>query len=378
MEGFIDPAPNRPVDTAEFLSLLDLTPIKATLEKFYCESWRSRHPPEAMLKLLALYKLRQYSFLTQLWRQLNDKTVKQLGFKRKPSYKTIWHWLNKRLGPEGLETIHTALTQTINQALASQGVKLGKRVAGDATPIQAKPQDKDAAFNGYYKKYCYLVHRLVCCTTNLTLQWFVTAGNVDEGKLMVPMLVKAIVNGVLPEEAAFDNGYASYINYEVLGLIGIRPLIGFREKTVPSWRGKPKTLKLRYKKMVKAGKLEPEKLHKLGMSPDPDLNSLEDVVSALAIAGQHEYVGAYYRNQSLDALYADERGWLGPYCFMRSIVEGCHGHQKDWLNLDDFRDKGLRKVMLHAALCMLSEAVVACVKTQNGVSKALTSQAFLR
>ena len=99
MSGFIDPAPNRPVDAVEFLSFLDLSPIKAVLEEFYCEAWRSRHPPEAMLRLLALCKLKRLRFLTELWRQLDTKTVKLLGFKRKPSYKTVWHWLNKRLGP---------------------------------------------------------------------------------------------------------------------------------------------------------------------------------------------------------------------------------------------------------------------------------------
>lgn len=378
MKGFIDPTPDIPVDAAEFLSFLDLSPLSATLEKFYSEPWRSRHPPEAMLKLLSLYKLKHCSFLTQLWRELDAQTVKLLGFKWKPSYKTVWHWLNKRVGPQGLETIHAALIQAINQALAAQGVRLGKRASGDATPIEAKLNDEEAAYNGYYKEHCYLVHRLVCCTTNLTLQWFVTHGNVDEGKLLVPMLVKAIVNGVTPEEAAFDNGYAWHVNYEVLGLMGIRPLIGFREKAKPSWRGKPETLKLRYRKMVKAGVLNAQKLEELGMSPDPELNSLEDVVYGLAIAGQHEYVGAYYKNHSWDERCRNGHGWLEPYCFMRSVVEGCHGHQKDWLGLDDLKAKGLSKAMLHTALCMLSEAAVAYTRVQHTVVKALTSHAFIR
>ena len=63
---------------------------------------------------------------------------------------------------------------------------------------------------------------------------------------------------------------------------------------------------------------------------------------------------------------------------MRSAVEGCHGHQKDWLDLDDLKAKGLRKARLHAALCMLSEAAVAYDKVEHGVVKALTSQAFIR
>ena len=378
MEGFIDPTPNRPVDAIEFLSFLDLTPVLAVLKKFYREPWRSRHPPEAMLKLVALLKLKQYNFLTQLWRQLDAQTVKQLGFKRKPSYKTVWHWLNKRLGPEGLESVHTAMTQAINQALAIRSINLGERIAGDATLIQAKPQDREAAYNGYYKKHCYLVHRLVCAATNLTLEWLVTPGNVDEGKLMMPLVAKAFADGLQPKEAVFDNGYASYWNYEIANLLGLKLRIGFRRRAKVGWRGKPKTLKLRFRKMVKAGKLSAEKLKELGMQSDPEKNSLSDVVCALAIAGQHEYVGDYYRNQSLAEFREDRESWLKCYVPLRSAVEGCHGHQKDWLDLDNLKVKGLWKARLHAVLCMLSEVAVALVKVQNGVVKGLTSLAFLR
>ena len=378
MSGFIDSAPDRPVDAIEFLSFLDLSPVLAVLEEFYCESWRSRHPPEAMIRLLALYKLKRYRFLTELWRQLDEKTLSLLGFKWKPSYKTVWHWLNKRVGPEGLEAIHASLIKAINQAFTAQGICLGERVAGDATPVQAKRADKEAAYNGYYKKRCYLVHRLVSYETNLTLEWLVTPGNIDEAQLMMPLLAKALFDGIRPKEAVFDNGYANYWNYEIANLLCIKLLIGFRRRAKLNWRGKPKTLKLRYRKMVKAGKLDVQKLEELSMHPDPDRNSLEDVLCALAIAGQHEYVGAYYRNLSLSEFRRDRHGWLGRYVPLRSVVEGCHGHQKDWLDLDNLKVKGLWKARLHTALCMLSEAAVAYGRVQHGVVKALTSQAFIR
>ena len=204
MSGFIDSAPDRPVDAIKFLSFLNLSPVLAVLEEFYCESWRSRHPPEAMIRLLALYKLRRYRFLTELWRQLDDQTVKLLGFKWKPSYKTVWHFLNKRVGPEGLAALHAALIKAINQALTNQGIKMGEKVAGDATPVQAKRQDKEAAYNGYYKKRCYLVHRLVCATTNLMLEWLVTPGDIDEGQLMMPLLAKALFDGIRRQNKQFS------------------------------------------------------------------------------------------------------------------------------------------------------------------------------
>lgn len=155
-------------------------------------------------------------------------------------------------------------------------------------------------------------------------------------------------------------------------------MIGFRSKPKHSWRGKPKTLKLRYRKMVKAGKLNAQKLAELGMDADPEKNSLDDVVCALAIASQHEYVGAYYRNQSLTEFLGDKKGWQLRYAPPRSVVEGSHGHQKDWLDLDRFVEKGLCKARLHVALCMLSEVCVACTRVQHGVVSVLTSHAYIR
>ena len=99
---------------------------------------------------------------------------------------------------------------------------------------------------------------------------------------------------------------------------------------------------------------------------------------ALAVAGQHEYAGAYYRNRSLAEFRRDERGWKSVYAPPRSFIEGSHGHQKDWLGLDDFVEKGLRKARLHAALCMLSEAAVACTRVQHGYAESLTSCAYIR
>lgn len=377
MTDFIDPTPSNPVDAVKFLSLLNLTPILATLEEFYRESWRYRHPPEAMLRLLALYKLNRFRFLTELWKVLDDETLSLLGFKWKPSYKTVWHWLQKRLGHEGLERVHGALMKTINEALAAQGVHLAVKVAGDASPIQAMPRDPEARYNGYYKKVCYLVHRLICCTTNLTLCWAVTPGNVDEAYMMVVLLMKTMLLGVMPKEACFDNGYASPWSYALLGLTNIKSLIGFRRNAKPNWRGKPKTLRLRFRKMVKAGVLTADRLQALGLNLNPDENSLDEILSGLMIAGQYEYVGAYYRNASLDEFWADKRPWLKHYVSMRNGVEGSHGHHKDWLDLDGLRDRGLRKARLHAALTMLSEALIAYTRVQNSVVKGLTSIAYL-
>lgn len=379
MSSFIDPTPNMPVDAVQFISFLDLSTLLALLRSFYNEPYKIRHPPEAFLRLLCLQKLKRYRYLTELYRELDDQTVKLLGFRYKPSYKTLWHWLNKRVGPDRLEAVHTELMKIINQALAAQGIHIGKIACADATHIAAPSSDREAAYNGHYKMKCYLLHHLICAVTGLTLNWIVAPGNVDEGQFLVPLLAKTLADGFKPELLAVDNGYAHYFNYEVPTLLGVKLLIGFRKKKNKfSWRGKPRTLKLRCRKMVKAGKLTAQRLAELGMQADVEKNSLEDIVCALAVAGQHEYVGAFFRNRSLAWFRRDRKGWLSLYGPPRSVVEGSHGHQKDWLDLDGFVEKGLRKARLHVVLCMLCEAAVALVRVQHGYIRSLTSQAYIR
>jgi len=313
------------------------------------ELWRRRHPPEAMLRLYALYRLKRFRFLTELWRLLDDDVLMLLGFKWRPSYKTVWHWLNVRVKAEGLIVIHEALMNAVREALKARSVEIGLVVAGDASPIQVLPGDIEAGYNGYYRKLCYLVHRLVCCMTNLTLTWTVTPRNVDETSMFAPLLLKAISQSVIPREACFDNGYSSPRIYALLGLLGVKPLIGFRSR-----------------------------LKALGLSADPEENTIDENLSGHAIAGQHKYVGAYYRNMSLEEFRLDDEMWLERYAQLHNVVESSHDHQKDRLGLDDLRGRGLRKAMAHTALTMLTEAMVAYTGVQNGVTEGLTSLAGLK
>jgi len=119
-DGFIGPTPDDLVDAARFLSFLDLTPILAVPEGFYREPWHHWHPTEAMLTLYALYRLKRFRFLTELWRLLDDKVLRLLGFNWRPSYKTVRHWLNVRVKTEGLIVIHEALMNAIREALKAR------------------------------------------------------------------------------------------------------------------------------------------------------------------------------------------------------------------------------------------------------------------
>ena len=85
---------------------------------------------------------------------------------------------------------------------------------------------------------------------------------------MQPLFVKAILLGVMPEEACFDNGYPSPWSYALLRLMGVKPRIGFRKNAKLGWRGKSRILSLHFRKIVNAGRLNPDWLQALDFDPD--------------------------------------------------------------------------------------------------------------
>jgi len=89
--------------------------------------------------------------------------------------------------------------------------------------------------------------------------------------------------------------------------------------------------------MDKARILTTARLKALGLSADLEENMLKGSLSGLAIAGQHEYVGVYYRNMRLEEPRMDNVRWRERYTQLHNMVEGLHGHQKDWLDLDGRR-----------------------------------------
>jgi len=79
----------------------------------------------------------------------------------------------------------------VEEACAKHGLAWDGRVSVDAMSMEALRGDKEAAYNGYYRMLCYLFHKVVDCTSHLTLTWSVTPGDVDEGGLLAALLLKA-------------------------------------------------------------------------------------------------------------------------------------------------------------------------------------------
>lgn len=352
------------IESARFLSLLDLSALIPMLASYYKRT--PTYPLDAMLRLLAYRVLRGHLYLSALWRELTAKPdlASLLGFSRVPSYQALWHFINVRLRAEGFEKLRFHLLELIREALKSQGVGMGLEGVVDATPIVSR--NHDAVYNGYYKATCYLAHKLLDAATGLTLAWLLTPGDMDEGGLLVTLLCRVRGLGFKLRRLYADNGYSSPWNYAMLWLMRIKPWIGFRRKAKPSWRGRLRTLRLRYRKMIR-GRL----------NANVRTLPLRKLLMGLMAHGQEEYVGAYIRNLSLTEYKRNKPRWLKRYRTNRNIIEGSNGHQKIWLRLDRTPAKKLQTVKNHVSLLFLTEALVAYGRVNTGRLTNLTGTAEL-
>jgi len=353
-----------PIDTARFLSLLDFSALIPLLASYYRRT--PTYPLDAMLRLLAYRVLRGHVFLTALWRELSTKPdlAMLLGFGKIPSYQALWHFINVRLKAEGVERLRFHLLKLNREGLKAYGVRMGFEGVADATPIASR--NRDAAYNGYYEMRCYLTHKLLDVATGLTLAWLLTPGNVDEGGLLVTLLCRVRGLGFKLRRLFADNGYSSPWNYAMLWLMRIKPWISFRRRAKPGWRGRLRTLRLRYRKTVKGRS-----------NANVKTLPLRKLLMGLMIHGQEEYVGAYVRNLSLTEYKRNKSGWLKRYHAKRNIMEGSNGHQKTWLRLDRLPAKKLPTAMNHVSLTFLTEALVAYGRVNTGRVTNLTGLAEL-
>ena len=157
------------------LACLDLSGVLSLLlERYYAEDWRYKFPPLAMLRLLLYKEIKVVRFLTTLLEDLYAGRIdgEALGFEKAedgegetslvlPSYKTVWHFINVRLGCEGVRELFKAFRRAVKEKLSSgeENVPYGERLVVDASPIQLPRSDGEAAYNGHYKVYGDFWHK---------------------------------------------------------------------------------------------------------------------------------------------------------------------------------------------------------------------------
>ncbi|MEW6070024.1 MAG: hypothetical protein AB1485_05350, partial [Candidatus Thermoplasmatota archaeon] len=108
----------------------------------------------------------------------------------------------------------------------------------------------------------------------------------------------------------------------------------------------------------------------------PNAN-LDYILKFLVNHGKHELVGAFFRNDRLAEYEEAPDSYLDVY-HLRNRDEGFNGYLKNILNIENStRGKYKDKVDLYTTLSLAAILAVALTKLQHGITRNLSSTAYL-
>lgn len=366
-KGFQDATEDNPVDTAEFLSHLDLSCAKKFFKSLYKR--KPTFPAEATVKSFFLFDIRRKRFYTELWKYLisHPDDAQKLGFPKKdgrvliPGVKNLWHFYNIRMDWD--EFFKILRNETVKEG-KDMGLKIGRRTMEDSMPVEAFHTDKEAEYNDYYKINGYKLDTVDDLETNVPLSKETIGINEDEAKQLIPHMEDMSKDNIKVKEHWIDGGYDDYPNLAWMGVHGIEAHHRIHKNWVKNEKGNVDHLQELYQKNWKDSRFK----------PNADMHY---ILSFLLKKGYEEEVGAYFRNLAMKRYDEDSQSYLKVY-HKRSRKEGNHGYWKEQLQLKErMRVKGIANVdrFLTRNLCALLS--VALNRLQHGIKRNLTSIASL-
>lgn len=315
-----------------------------------------------MLKTMIYFKLKGYTFLTDVFRDLivSPNLATDLGFGLIPVYKTLYHFLIYRLGSEGIKNIFDAMVKANIKEGRKQGIIIGNEVGLDACPIPAKKKDTEADWNGHYEKWCYLWHNLRCMDTNLPLEYHLTNGREDESHFFAPFLLRLIEDkGVKPKRIFVDCGYSNYENIARSYLYWDIDVVTNIAKDWVYHMDAEKEIDRWYQKLWKEPFFKPNadleyKLYVLMLTDEP----------------RFKLVGKYFRNNILTRYEECPDGYLDHY-HLRNRIESHHGTEKRNFKIKNIEAKGIERTSVHLGMHLIALHAVALCRLQNGITEGL-------
>jgi len=367
--SFPNPTKEQPQSLATFLGALDCSPFEDIFARCYGSvDYHYRHPMTAMIKAAVLRRvagIRSYQKLVNRLKVSHSDSV-DLGFKDKlPARTAFWDFESKRIDVDTLTEAMDAAVRSIRIELSNNGVKLGRRVAIDSTPLEGLLDDKDARANKHYKIRGYKIHGVYCLDTNIPLAIFITPANDGDGPKLVDLLNHIHGLGIEFEEVFADGAYSGFENFAlVCGYYGARFITNIRSDAVISPQGTMEKLKNKYHRYWANG----------GFDKNADLQKM---CRFLIRQKQVKLVGAYFRNIHLK-VWMNRPKTMRAYYNKRNMVEGFHGFVKKYLHLRTFFDRvrGHEKVEHHVRWVYFGLLAVCLTRAQNGVTERLTEVAW--
>jgi hypothetical protein len=363
--GFRDGMREDPVDASEFLSFCDCSNLIEVLKPVYERFNVVEKRLEPRVKFAALVILKGHGTIMGAYSDMRSHSYiwQNLGFDRLPNYELLREFVNERLPPV-LDRLNDALVVELGKELEGFGIILFEKVSEDGVDIRARDSDEEAEYSGYYKEYGYKEDIVVDVDLGIPYRPIHLGINDHEGSCFPEQIRRLTSLGFHPKEWMFDGGYTSYENIAI-GEAKYHTKLSYQiEKDwIFNEKGTPEDIDERYQRYWK----DPE--FSIGAPIQFKLRFLLD-------KGDTEYVGAYFRNQAMIRFEEDPENYL-KNCHLRNRSESTNGHLKNQLGLEKNVPKGEKRVKRHAAMCILTNLLVALTRAQNGKTSNLVSTAYL-
>lgn len=300
--------------------------------------------------------------------QADKEIARNLGFDPYdlPHYETIRHFINDLLDDETIEKMFYSEVAEIKYQLDRYDERLGEKTMEDATIITAKRGDSEAEYNAYYddwgwKKDLFLdqKHKVFLSYQNLEI-------NENEGHALPHNLEKLHGIDINIAEITADGQYPTYENIAIAKHQYETELFYCpQENWVRNTKGDISEINHRYQKYWK--------------HQDFRVNAdLDYKLAFLYRRGDLEWVGAYYRNQHVQRYNRRIKHCRKRYRVERNTNESFNNYLKQHMGFEtSLPYKGRKHAFKHTTLCLMAINAVALTRLQNGVTKNLTSVAYL-
>jgi Transposase DDE domain len=352
---YVDPSPDNPVDAGEFIARLDLRDLPRRIWNRYRKPQQVQWDPEALLRVVLYFGLKGYQHLTQAWRDLVHRPglAKALGLGEVPPYKTLWHFVHKRLGLEGVRELFSRLVELVVSEGRARGLPIGEVVAVDAMPIEISGGDDEAEWSPYYEVRGFKAHNAVDAVYGIPLDVKVTRLNHNESPELPAALRRARTRGCPVAEVVADTQYNGLENF---GVVCQEMKARFRTRFAITAAIDPDGERDRLWDMYERHWKEEGYLQSA---------NLEERLEFLYRRGWMADVGAYHRNEAFRELLSDPLKYQEEY-HRRVRVEADHGYWKQHIGMTKVEGRPMSYVELRYLLRLAGVLAVVLTRMQAG------------
>jgi hypothetical protein len=363
-QEFRNPTAETPIEISEFLSFLDVRPFLKVFMPNYqrFKIMESRLGPRLKFALFLVGK--GCKTVMDGYRMLNDeKTRRNLGFRKKPTYEILREFVNEKLPKVEIE-LCKAVVLEVKRELERLGLPAFKHLAEDATDIKARKTDSEAAYSGYYEEHGYKEDIMLDTDNNIPVSWTDIGINECEGYCLPDQLKAVFATGARPETLAVDGKYATYENIAVSHTtFNVRLVYKILDDWVWNSKGEPEEIKRRYQAYREEA----------GFKTNA---TVQNMLELLFKVGDYEHVGAYYRNIAMTWYHNDPEGYLSEF-HQRSLIEAHNNRFKNEIRAAKNVPKGRKKVAQFASLCHLLVHMIVLNRLRHGIKTNLSSVVYL-